>query len=393
MVKIAFLSHLDWNLYLFRLSWMKALKNEGFDVYAIIPEGKYCDKLREAGIKVMNYRMNRRSLNPLSAISTIYAVYKIFKRERFNIVYTFTIKPNVYGAIAGWMTGIPVIVNCVTGLGYLYIGNTLKVKLLRFLSRILYSLAFRIADRVIFQNEDDFKELLSLFDTQKAIIISGTGVDTCFFSTENANIEHVEEVRKELGISEANIVVTVVARLLKSKGILEFLQMARELHRRHEETVFLVVGGEYDGSPDSIPLETLKEYGEVSFIKFLGERDDVREILFVTDIYVLPSYYREGIPRTVLEAMSMGKPVVTTDAPGCKETVVDGENGFLVPPKDVNALADAVERLLCDAELRMKMGIKGRKMVLERFSDEIITRRIIEVSKMLVKEYSWNLGV
>ncbi len=387
-IKVAFLSHLDWNLYLFRLSWMRALQKEGFDVYAVVPEGKYTGRMRKAGLKVITYTIERKSLSPFSAALTIFALYRVFRREKFHMLHTFTAKPNIFGSIAAWLAGIPVVLSCVEGLGYIYIVDNLKTKILKIFLSLLNMVAFKISAKVIFFNKDDLAELSGLFDVRKAVLLNGTGVDVDYFSCESVNMDHVERLKVELGVSEGTKIVTLIARLLWSKGIREFVYAAEELHKMCEDVIFLIVGGYYDGSPDSISRDFVKHYEDKRFIKFLGSRDDIREILYITDVYVLPSY-REGLPRTVLEAMSMCKPVIASDVPGCRDAVDDGVTGFLIPPKDAIALASALGKLLRNEELRYEMGIRGREKVIQEFSDKVIVEKVVRLDKALLEDIAF----
>lgn len=380
-LKIAFLSHLDLNLYLFRLSWMKALIKEDSDVYAVIPKGDYNGKIAKEGITVMNYPIDRGGLNPFRELKTIYSLYRIFKKEHFNLIHAFTIKPNIYGAVAGKLAGIPIILNHVEGLGYIYTINNFKTRILKFLSNRLYRLSFKIAKKVIFQNPDDFVQLSNLFDNGKALIIKGTGVDTNYFSLGNVDLKKVKIIKDEIGIDNDKLVITMIARLYWSKGIKELVQTANMLSKKYCNLVFLIIGWIDKGNPDAISQEFIKETGN-EFIKFTGKRDDIREILYLTDIYVLPSY-REGMPRTVLEAMAMEKAIVTTNAPGCKETVENGVNGLLVPIKNSKVLAEAIEKLITDENLRARMGKTSREKAIKEFSNEIVIDKILKLYKKL----------
>ncbi len=382
--KIAFISHFDGNIYLFRLSWIKALKDEGFEVYVLVPEGRYCEKLKKEKVKVINYKIKRGSLNPINALATVCNLYKIMKQEKFDLVQTFTLQPNVYGTIAAWLAGVPTVVNLVEGLGYVYTGNSFKQKILRAIFNILISFSFKKAKKIIFLNSNDLNTLGNLFNKNKAVIIRGTGINTEYYSPSNVDLKQVEKLRNELKIKGDDIVITIIARLYWSKGIREFVQAAKLLLNKYSNLKFLIVGPIDKGNPEAVPENFIKENTN-QFIKFLGERDDIKEILFLTDIYVLPSY-REGIPRTILEAMSMKKPIVTTNAPGCKETVEDGHNGFLVPIKDVKKLAEAVETLIKDESLRNKMGYASREKVKKEFSDEIVVNKVLKLYKDLLFE-------
>lgn len=377
-MKIAYLSHLDLNLYLFRLSWMKALLKQGHEVCAILPRGEFFDRFAEHGIRAIEYPIDRGSLNPLSAVATIRQLRDILKRERFDLLHSFTIKPNIFGSISGRLAGVPRIINHVTGLGYIYTEHTAKARLLRLAASLLYRIAFNFAERVVFQNPDDLAALQGLFAPGKALIIKGTGVDTEHFSSSNVPDDVTGALRRELGLGSRDVVVTLIARLLWNKGVAEFLEAADTLSRRHADVRFLVVGWIDKGNPASVTEDFLMRFKSVPAISFLGERHDIRELLSVTDIYALPSY-REGTPRTVLEAMAMGRPIVTSDAPGCRQTVEQGVNGFLTPVGNSKAFAEALERLLLDPLLRACMGRESRDKVVREFSDEVVIEQVMRL--------------
>lgn len=382
--KVAFLSHLDLNLYLFRLSWMKALMRRGFEVYAVVPRGDYADKLTAQSIKVIPYPIDRESLNPLKEIKIIYSLYKIFKKERFDLIHTFTIKPNIYGTIAGKLAGVPIIINTVTGLGYIYTIDNAMTKLLRIVLNLLYRICFKFAKKVIFQNTDDLCRLRNFLDSDnKALVIKGTGIDTVYFSPEEVDEKQVKHIKDEFGL-DGKLVITMIARLYWSKGVKEFIEAANELLKENKNLIFLIIGWIDEGNPDAISEEFIQT-NQNTFIKFLRKREDIREILYHTDVYVLPSY-REGLPRTILEAMCMEKPIVTTNVPGCREVVENGINGFLVPAKNSKSLASAIEKLILDKEIREKMGRAGREKVIKEFSSEIIVDKIIKLYEVLSYE-------
>ena len=353
---------------------------EGYDVYAIVPVGRYIDELKSEGIKVINYYLKRESLNPIREAKTLWQLYRIFKNYRFDIIHTFTIKPNIYGSIIGKLVGIPIIICHVTGLGYIHTLNNLRARLLRILSNLLQMVSFKIANKIIFQNSDDFNKLSFLLDKYKALIIKGTGVDINYFSLNNTDLERVKIIKNDMGLNN-KLIITFIARLYMSKGIKELIEAANTLNKKFKDIIFLIIGWIDKGNPDAISEKFIEE-SKSSFIKFIGKRQDIREILYVTDIYTLPSY-REGLPRTILEAMSMEKPVITTKVPGCRETVIDGINGLLVSAKDSKSLAGAIEKLISDKELREKMGKAGREKVIKEFSNEIITGKILKLYEEL----------
>jgi len=375
--KIAYVSNLDGNLYGFRLAWMKALQAKGFEVCAIAPEGEYGKLLRAAGIKTLSYPMKRGGLNPFVEAGTVVRLFRIFRREKFHLVHSFTAKPNVYCSIAGAFCSVPVV-NHVTGLGYFFTESGAKARLLRAMIEGFYKISFRCAKRVVFQNPEDMKELETLVEDSKKVLIPGTGVDSDFFSPSAVDLSTSAQVRGSLQLAANSTVVTVIGRLLWHKGIREFVEAAKILMEKRPNVEFLVVGWHDTGNPSAVTLEFLEEAKRLPRLHFAGKRDNIREILAVTDIYVLPSY-REGMPRTVLEAMAMCKPVVTTDVPGCRQAVVDGVTGLVVPPRDSAGLAQAIEKLLQSQELCHAMGQAGRNRAVAQFSNQVVIKELLRM--------------
>lgn len=383
-ISIAFLSHVDINLYLFRTRLMKEMRKRGCRVYAIVPRGEYTDLIQKEGVETIEYKISRKSLNPVNAIKTILTIADVMRRKNIVLLHSFTFKPNIYGAIAGALAGVPVIVNHITGLGYVYTERSLKAKLLRMISSSLYWIAFNFASMVVFQNRDDMKVLGCYVKPEKRMVIVSSGVDV---STYNPGVvsEHVMiELKKALGISSEQIVITLIARLNRHKGIYEFIDAAQELIKKNKNCLFLVIGWIDEGNPAALSKEYLKRV-ESKRIRFLGKRNDIIELLSITDIFVLPSY-REGTPHTVLEAMAMGKPVVTTNVPGCRETIIHKESGLLIPAREYKPLVSALHELIMDKHERRQMGVASRKRAEEIFSDKIINGKIWAMYKNLLKQ-------
>jgi N,N'-diacetylbacillosaminyl-diphospho-undecaprenol alpha-1,3-N-acetylgalactosaminyltransferase len=231
MVKIAFLSHVDFNLYLFRLPVMVKLVEEGWEIYAICPKGRVSERFKDFGIKHIAYNVERKSLNPFKEIKTIYNLYKVLKPLDLDILHTFTSKPNIYGTLAGRLARVPIIINLVEGLGSLYLENNFKVKLVRNIMELLYAFTFRFVDRVIVINPDDINYLINkgILPSRKAIFIKGVGIDTKDFSIANVDENSLKKLRIELNIYKDQIIILMVARLLVHKGVLEYLKSAEAL--------------------------------------------------------------------------------------------------------------------------------------------------------------------
>jgi N,N'-diacetylbacillosaminyl-diphospho-undecaprenol alpha-1,3-N-acetylgalactosaminyltransferase len=362
-VKFGFLSHLDLNLWLFRLPVMQELIRRGHEVYAIVPEGEVSCGFEKHGIVHVPYAITRSSLNPLKEIKAIKAIYEAISPLELDVLHTFTAKPNIYGTIAGTMAKVPRIINLVEGLGSFYLENDLKSRVVRSLIEILYKQTFKLSHRVMFVNNDDPAYLIDkkIIAPDKVFTINGVGIDTHEWQPVKSS---KDEVR-----------VTMIARAVKHKGVHEFIAAATILKPRFPEVVFEFVGAPDGGNIFSVTEEFMRS---CEAIEYRGHQSDIKTILAQSSVFVLPSY-REGLPRTSMEAMSMALPVVTTDAVGCRETVDEGENGFVVPVGDAKALAHAIEKLLLSPDLRAAMGKKGREKAVNLFDLKAIVKEHMRV--------------
>jgi N,N'-diacetylbacillosaminyl-diphospho-undecaprenol alpha-1,3-N-acetylgalactosaminyltransferase len=385
---IGYLSNLDYNLYLFRLPIMLKMLEKGWKVYAICPKGKVSGKFNDYGIEHINFNLERRSLNPFAEVYTIYKLYKILKNLKVDILNTFTSKPNIYGTLAGRLSRIPIIINLVEGLGSFYVEDNLKAKLIRKIIEILYTFSFRISNKVIVINPDDMFYLIKkrILQEKKAFLIKSVGVDTNEYSSEKIDNIIIKSLQKNLNLNDNQIIVLMIARLLIHKGVLEYIKAAEILKEKYKKKVeFLLVGEFEPGNLYNVSKDILDSYIKKGTVKFLGWRDDIKDLLALCDIFVLPSY-REGIPRTILEAESMGKPIVTTNTIGCKEVVENEKNGYLVPIKDVQALSDAIEKLILDSDLRKKYGNYSRQKAVSEYEINKIIEKYMELYKTLLNE-------
>jgi len=384
--KVAFLSNINLNLSRFPL--IIELANRNWEVFAITPEGKYSSNYLEYGIKHISYNIKRRSFNPFLELKTILEIYRILKTFKPSVLHTFNVKPNIHGTIAGRLAQIPIIINAVTGLGSFYVENNLKAKFVRRLINIFYRLIFQFSDYVIFQNFDDLKYFykIGLVKKEKAIVIKGWGIDTRQFTLDSIQSEILEQLRKELNLN-SKIIILMIARLIKHKGVLEYCRAAQIIKSYYEDSVEFLLVGDFDkGNPFCVDKDKFYYFIQKNIIKFLGRRDDIKELIALCDVFVLPSYYREGIPRTLIEASSMGKPIVTTNAVGCREVVEHGRNGFLIPTRDSKALAEAIEILIKNKKLREKFGKISRKKAIKEFDKNIVIEKIINLYKKLLKK-------
>lgn len=358
-----FLSHLDLNLWLFRLPIMQELVRLGHTIYAICPQGEKSDDFERHGITHIPYEISRSSLNPLKELQAIRNIYKAIKPLNLDILHTFTAKPNIYGTIAGRLANIPRIINLVEGLGSFYLENDLKSRIVRTVIEFLYTQVFKLSDTVMFVNHDDPAYLIAkkIVSPAKVFILKGVGIDT--------------NVWKPLPKEDEWIRITMIGRALKHKGVQEFIDAAAILGKKYPEVSFQFVGSPDEGNRFSVTENFMRAQPS---IHYLGQQNNIRHILSQSTVFVLPSY-REGLPRTSMEAASMGLPIVTTDVVGCRETVDEGITGFLVPPKNSQALADAIEKLILHPPLRKKMGEAGREKAIREFDIGMIVDKHLEV--------------
>ncbi|WP_104719459.1 N,N'-diacetylbacillosaminyl-diphospho-undecaprenol alpha-1,3-N-acetylgalactosaminyltransferase [Helicobacter pullorum] len=376
-MKILFLSHTDSNLYRFRLPVMIALVKEGHQVVALVPKGECFEKFSKYNIKAINYPIQRSSLNPLKALKTIQNIAEILKQEKPDIIHTFMLKPNIYGSFAAKIAGIPYVINSLTGLGSFYIQKSLKTTLLRILIEKLNFFAFKIAKKVLFQNQDDLNLYVQkgLVPREKTILIKGSGIDTALFSPFSQ--DEIQQTRKNLKIPQDKIIILMVARAILHKGIKEYYQTAKIITQQNPKILFLYIGGIDNGNIAPITQDFLESNPQVHY---LGEKDNIKEWIGICDIFVLPSY-REGIPRTLLEAGSMAKPIITTNAVGCKEVVEEGKNGFLVPIGESEILAQKILELSCNQALREQFGKNSQDKIRKEFSVETIVESYLKLYK------------
>lgn len=359
---IGFLSHVDLNLYLFRAPIIKKLIEKGHKVYVICPLGDKNKGLEELGCEVINYEISRKGLNPFAEFMTIKKIYDVIAPLNLDILQNFTAKPNIYGSIAGKKAKIPFVCNAVTGLGSVYIDDSFKLKVIKTIMNILYRYANSKADKCIFQNSDDMKYFIKsdFVDTEKAVLIKSSGIDTQTF---------VSKLTKK----DYTINVLMIARAIWHKGIKEYYQAASLL--KDLDIVFTLVGDTDEGNPSCAD----KDFLQNGNVKWLGHRDDIKEQIEQCDIFVLPSFYGEGVPRTLLEATSMGKPIVTTNNVGCREVVDDGINGFLVPIKDSKALADKIKILVENEKMRSEFGKASRKKAIKEFDVNVVVEQYVRL--------------
>lgn len=375
-MKVVLFANTDWYLYNFRRTLALALKEAGYELVLISPPGPYGEKLRALGLRWEPLPMDRRSLNPLCELLLLWHLWRLFRREQPVLVHGFTIKCAVYGSLAARLARVPARVNAVAGMGYVFTSDASKARALRPLVRVLLRLALGgRGARLILQNPDDVAlfEQAGLVDTKQVRLILGSGVDCTHFAPQGG-----------AGNASAAPRVLVVARLLWDKGVAEFVEAARTLCAQGRTVAFLLAGTPDAGNPAAVPEETLRGWVREGVIEWLGHVDDMPALLASVDMVVLPSY-REGLPKSLIEAAACGLPLVTTDVPGCREVVTDGVDGLLVPVHDAAALATAIARLLDDKPLAARLGEAARAKALSEFDERIVIERTLAVYQELLQ--------
>ena len=375
-MKIVLFANTEWYLWNFRRSLALALRDAGHDVLLISPDGPYGEQLRALGLRWQLLPMDRRSLNPLREARLLWHLVRLFRMERPALVHGFTIKCAVYGSLAARMAGVPARVNAVAGMGYVFISDSLKARVLRPLVRSLLKLALGGRNaRLILQNPDDVAlfERAGLVDTSQVRLIPGSGVDCSRFEPDPSRVPS-ERLR-----------VLLPARLLWDKGLADYVHAARLLHAEGRPLDFLLAGDPDPGNPAAVPEAEVRAWVGQGLVQWLGHVDDMPALLRSVDIVALPSY-REGLPKGLIEAAASGCALVTTDVPGCREVVTHDVDGLLVPVRDGDALARAIARLQDDPALRVRLAEAGRHKALERFAERIVIRNTLAVYDELIPQ-------
>ncbi len=358
-----------------RLSFALFLKEKNNDVFILIPNYDI-NTIPFNGLTFISYNYDRKNKSFINFITQVIDFRKIFKLNKFDIIHSYRFQPNLVTTFANIFYKSKIILH-ITGLGYVYSSFNLKNIILRVLSNLIYFWKSIISDRIIIQNPDDFKTLFFLkLYSKKVQIILGSGVDTKFFNKKNT-IRH--ELRSSFGIHPYNLLFTCTTRILKEKGVIELIEAFNELFHFNNHLVLFLIGNPDESNPSHIPLIFLKNLIQNPNIRILGHRDDIFEILNSTDVFIYPSYYREGIPRSLLEALSMSLPIITTDTPGCNLTVCENLNGYLIKKVNKNEIIIAVKKILNDKNKLHLFGDHSRNIAIEQFGTNIIYSKILEV--------------
>lgn len=357
----------DWFFCSHFIDRARAAQAAGYEVAVAAREGKDGDFIRSAGFRYFPTGLKRRSTNPLAELRLLVRMFRIYRQFRPDVVHQAGAKPILYGTIAALLARVPHILNAPIGMGYVFSSRDRQAKVFRPFLQAAYRLLVNPAgSKVVFENGDDLRTFVEWGAVRRtdAILIRGAGVD-------------LQACAPAAPDNDSPLVV-LTARMLEDKGVREFVAAARLLLQQGVQARFVLVGGTDPSNPTAIAEATLREWARVEGIEWWGWRDDIPMILQQSDIACLPSY-REGLPKSLIEAAACGLPIVTTDTVGCREVVEDGRNGFLVPVRSIEPLAGALGRLIADAELRRRMGNESRKKAIEEFDTRKIAAETLTV--------------
>jgi glycosyltransferase involved in cell wall biosynthesis len=351
-----------WNLFNFRSGLIQSLVSHGYEVIAVAPADEYAPQLAALGCRFVPLPMDNKGTNPGRDLMLLWRFFRLMRKERPDVFLGYTVKPNVYGSLAAHVSGVPAI-NNVAGLGTVFI----KGGWLNWLVRALYRLALARSRKVFFQNEDDRQLFITggLVDGALADRLPGSGIDLKKF--EPASLPGRSQIR-----------FLLIARMLWDKGVGEYVEAARLLKSRGLNAEVCLLGFLDVQNPAAISKSQMDEWIAEGVVRYLGVSDNVREEIAQADCIVLPSFYREGTPRTLLEAAAMARPIITTDSVGCRDVVDDGVNGFLCRPRDAWDLADKMERMINMSQAEGEaMGQRGREKVEREFDEKIVTDKYL----------------
>ena len=376
-MRVLLFANTEWYLYNFRRSLAQMLRSRGHEVILVAPPGPYIRKLEELGFRCYEAPMGRRSLNPLRELRLVFWLWRLLRRERIEAVHGFTIKCVVYASIAGRFaatrSGLPVRVSSVTGMGYVFSSDDLAARLLRPIVKSLlrYSLSGS-GSHLILQNQDDrrfFTDVIGLAAAQTSLI-AGSGVDLSRFIPADPAVVASRPT--------STVRVLLAARLLWDKGIAEYIEAARILRKAGKNHELLLAGMPDSGNPAAVPEDDVRHWVAEGLVNWLGHVEDMPALFGTIDIVVLPSY-REGFPKTLIEAAACGLPLITTDVPGCREVITHGVEGLLIPPRDGAALAAAIDALASNPQLRRDQGAAARRRAVAEFDDRSVNERTIAI--------------
>ncbi|GIB17887.1 glycosyltransferase family 4 protein [Vibrio cholerae] len=365
-MKLIMVANTAWSVFNFRHTLIKDLLSSGVELYVIAPEDKFSAKLVDMGCQVLDLPMQAKGVNPLADLGLMLRLLRHYREIKPDFIIHYTIKPNIYGSLAAKLAGIPSLA-ITTGLGYTFVNQNVVSQV----ARQLYKFAFRYPKEVWFLNEDDRRAFLEhhLIEPDKAVLLHGEGV----------NLNHFVPTDKPQ--PDGNVRFLLIARMLRDKGVCEFVEAARQIRQRYPNAIFQLLGDCGVPNPSVIGREEIALWEKEGIVEYLGTTDDVRPIIAQADCLVLPSY-REGIPRTMIESAAMAKPLIVSDAPGCRDVVLDGQTGYLCEVKNAQSLAQRCEQFLTlsDSE-KQAMGKAGRSFMEAKFDEKWVIKQYFSTLK------------
>ncbi len=368
-MKILVLSSHTPSLFWFRMDMMKAFIYKGHTVVAAAQESveQWSEQFRAQGIEYRQIFVKRNGVNPLNDLKSLKEIRLLMQEIQPDKVFVYQAKTVIYGALAASRLNIKEVYPLIAGLGSVFRGKGIKNKILRAIVSVQYRMAFARSKKVIFQNDDDRDVLLArnLLKTEQVEKINGSGVNLELFTPA--------PIPKKPSF-------LFIGRLIRDKGVMEYLEACKRLKEKYKEVSCLLVGP-FDTNHSALKKEELDVYINAGIVEYFGEQKDVKPYIARSSVFVLPSYH-EGTPKTVLEAMAMGRAIITTDAPGCRETVVDGVNGYLVETKNVEQLVEKMEYLMLHPETALNMGQEGLNMVREKFDVKKVNADILRIMEL-----------
>lgn len=358
------------SLFWFRVDLMKEMQAEGYEVFAAaqMPESDWSDRFKEIGVNYRQIKVSRNGLNPMGDLATLKDIKRLLREVKPDKIFVFQAKTVAYGCRAAASLGITEVYTLIAGLGSVYLGHGLKNKIVKFVMSALYKQAFKRSKNVFFQNNDDKQTMLDegLLKEDKIVMIHGSGV----------NVEKF--VPTELPSKPTFL---YIGRLIRDKGVGEYLEACQMIKAEYGDKVRCLLVGPYDSNPSALKPEELQPLVDKGIIEYFGEQKDVRPYIDLCSIYVLPSYH-EGTPKTVLESMAKGRAIITSNAPGCKETVVDRVNGYLTEVKNAKDVAEKMKALIEHPEKVASMGMKSREMAVDVFDVKKVNDTILRTMGM-----------
>lgn len=354
------------NLINFRSDLICDILKKGYDVVAVVPEKSHENFFKENNVKVRLINLNKNSVSIFDTLKYYKSLKEILKEERPDTVFSYTIKPVIFGSMAAHKAGIKEIYSLICGLGMIFSSDSFKAKILRFIGGKMYKHALKYNKKVIFQNKDDINEFVKkgYVERSKCELVNGSGVNLKKFA------------RNKLPTNK--IVFLMVSRVLKEKGVMEYFEAAKIVKEKYPEVQFNYIG-DVDKNKNAVSLELLKPYIKSGVVNYIPETNEVEKYVAESSVFVLPSYYREGIPKTLLEGTAMGRPIITTDTPGCRETVIKYENGLFVKTRDAKDLAEKMIWMIEHKNKLQKMGDKSFEICKKKFEIGIINEKMMGV--------------